>query len=176
MARWWAKIPAGLPQALQLGRHVIAFWLIPLHVTGRVSAKPVLYNEVVCQVSTLLTLLNGTLQKAVQSNDVLTPQQYERVFLYCLAWSLGGLLDQRDRPAFDAQLRNLSSELPPKVPPLPRKEDRPGCRLSAGHIVQQSSTAGVERPERRRRLVMRDDDSSTARRASHHGSQGCIPF
>lgn len=82
---------------------------------SRVSAKPVLYNEVVCQVSTLLTLLNGTLQKAVQSNEVLAPQQYERVFLYCLAWSLGGLLDQKDRPAFDAQLRALSSELPPKV-------------------------------------------------------------
>ena len=40
---------------------------------------------------------------------------YERLFLYCLAWSVGGLLPQEERPAFDAQLRTLSSSLPPEA-------------------------------------------------------------
>jgi dynein heavy chain len=40
---------------------------------------------------------------------------YERLFLYCLAWSAGGLLPKEERPAFDAQLRTLTQNLPPQV-------------------------------------------------------------
>lgn len=35
--------------------------------------------------------------------------------MYCLCWSLGGLLGENERPAFDAELRSIGgSSLPPK--------------------------------------------------------------
>ncbi len=38
--------------------------------------------------------------------------QYERIFLYCLAWSLGGLLDVSERRKLDGRLRTLSTQMP----------------------------------------------------------------
>lgn len=74
-----------------------------------------MYNEAVCQVTTLMTLLNGCLLKSVTDNSALPPVHYERIFMYCMAWGLGGLLDVKDRPALDAELRNMSDALPKKV-------------------------------------------------------------
>ena len=81
----------------------------------RVNLKAVMYNEAVCQVTTLMTLLNGCLLKSVTDNSTLPPLHYERFFMYCLAWGLGGLIDVKDRPALDAELRNMSDALPKKV-------------------------------------------------------------
>jgi hypothetical protein len=66
------------------------------------------------QVKTLLTLLEGCLDKygaaATASQATL-----ERLFLYCLTWSLGGLIETKDRPAYDAELRNRAgAAMPPK--------------------------------------------------------------
>lgn len=89
-----------------------------------------LHNEVVSQVQTLLTLLEGVLQArgvlvgsgssssapageggaaAAGNND---PKVLERVFLFCLAWGVGGLLDKKDRAGLDAELRKLTDLLP----------------------------------------------------------------
>jgi dynein heavy chain len=85
-----------------------------------------MHHETACQVGTLLTLLEGSLKAA---GDALAASaavsaaeaaaHAERKFLFCLAWSLGGLLHERDRPAFDAELRTLAQPavLPPKVIP-----------------------------------------------------------
>ena len=40
--------------------------------------------------------------------------QVKRIFLYCLTWSLGGLLDTKDRPAFDADVRAIAGHDAPK--------------------------------------------------------------
>lgn len=75
-------------------------------------------NEQVCQVSTLLTLLSGVLKPqtgAPGSGASLAADHYERLFLFCLTWSLGGLLDARDRPRFDAHLRALTDQAPEPV-------------------------------------------------------------
>ena len=78
-----------------------------------------LHNETVCQVGTLLTLLNSTLAKVAAANapggDTGAAVAMERVFLFCLAWSIGGLLDSKDRDLFDAELRTMTSALPKKV-------------------------------------------------------------
>ena len=41
---------------------------------------------------------------------------YERHFIFCLMWSLGGLLSTADRQKFDAFLREVSTNLPPPSP------------------------------------------------------------
>ena len=74
-----------------------------------------MYNEAVCQVTTLMTLLNGCLLKSVTDNSALAPATYEKFFLYCLAWGLGGLLDVKDRPALDTEFRSMSDQMPKKV-------------------------------------------------------------
>ena len=97
----------------------------------RISLKPVMHNETVCQVNTLLTLLTGVLKPlgggggaggasasgsgagpASPSGAALSADHYERLFLYCAAWALGGLLDVSDRVAFDTQLRTLTDQAP----------------------------------------------------------------
>lgn len=80
----------------------------------RVSLKPVMYNEQVCQVGTLLTLLHSSLKSCRDAGKQLTEQHVERIFLFCLTWSLGGLLDMKDRPLFDHELRSSASNMPRK--------------------------------------------------------------
>ena len=89
-------------------------WLI-VKLLCRLNLRPVMSNEAVCQVGTLMTLLNGCLLKSVNANETLDGAHYERIFLYCLAWAVGGLLDVKDRPAFDTELRTLSQAVPHKA-------------------------------------------------------------
>ncbi|PSC73956.1 flagellar outer dynein arm heavy chain gamma [Micractinium conductrix] len=88
-------------------------YVTPLLDFIRLELRPVMSNEQVCQVSTLLTLLSGVLTPLGAAH--LSPDHYERLFLYCATWSLGGLLEARDRPRFDAHLRALTDQAPEKV-------------------------------------------------------------
>lgn len=77
-----------------------------------------MHNEQACQINTLLTLLSGVLKPLAQSagsSAPLAPDHYERLFLYCATWSLGGLLDAADRPRFDDALRAMTDQAPDKV-------------------------------------------------------------
>ena len=55
----------------------------------RLSTRPVMYNERALVVITLLKLLEGSLAASVESNETYGADHYERVFLFCLAWSAG---------------------------------------------------------------------------------------
>ncbi|KAL4452763.1 hypothetical protein ABPG75_008425, partial [Micractinium tetrahymenae] len=98
-------------------------YVTPLLDFIRLELRPVMSNEQVCQVSTLLTLLSGVLKplsgsgsgSAASSAAPMATDHYERLFLYCCTWSLGGLLDARDRPRFDAHLRSLTDQAPEPV-------------------------------------------------------------
>ena len=104
---WWRQV-RGRPEGAALAGR-------------RLNLKPVLHNEVVCQVGTLLTLLDGTLGKTAGAGtaggggDAGAAVAMERVFLFCLVWSLGGLLDSKDRAAFDLELRTQTHLLPKKA-------------------------------------------------------------
>ena len=101
----------------------------PLLDFVRLELRPVMHNEQVCQVQTLLTLLTGVLKPLASgssggsgsgsgssgSSAPLSHDHYERLFLYCATWSLGGLLDAKERPRFDAHLRSLTDQAPEKV-------------------------------------------------------------
>jgi hypothetical protein len=48
------------------------------------------------------------------SHEQLSEAKLERLFLYSVTWSLGGLLSEKERPVFDAELRSFASNMPPK--------------------------------------------------------------
>mmetsp|Transcript_5388 Transcript_5388/g.12712 ORF Transcript_5388/g.12712 Transcript_5388/m.12712 type:complete len:4322 (-) Transcript_5388:507-13472(-) len=81
----------------------------------RVNLHPVMHNEQVCQVNTLLTLLNGYLKGVSEAGQQLDAKRMEKVFLFCVTWALGGLLDIKDRPMLDAEMRNIDgTNMPPR--------------------------------------------------------------
>jgi len=81
----------------------------------RLNLKPVMSNEQVCQVNTLATLLNGHVKAFKDLGKPMTdPVHYERVFLFCLTWSLGSLLEMKERPMFDQELRSFAANMPPR--------------------------------------------------------------
>jgi len=47
-------------------------------------------------------------------HEAISPARLERIFIYCAAWGLGGLLSVEDRAVFDAELRSFGSNMPPK--------------------------------------------------------------
>ena len=51
----------------------------------------------VCTTQSLLTLLDGSMHDLIQNNETLSKEFLEKTFLYCLAWSFGGLLDESSR-------------------------------------------------------------------------------
>jgi len=81
----------------------------------RLNLKPVMYNEQVSQVTTLMTLLDGCIKTYTEKLGALDAVKLERLFIYCLTWSLGGLLSEKDRAAFDAEIRGMGSkQMPPR--------------------------------------------------------------
>eukprot|EP00798_Chlamydomonas_sp_ICE-L_P031303 gene31303-6451_t len=80
----------------------------------RINLKPVMYNELVCSVNTLMTLLNGYIKSFKDVGKPLNADSMERVFLFCMTWSLGGLLEMKERPMFDQELRSFAMNMPPR--------------------------------------------------------------
>lgn len=87
-----------------------------------------------------LNLLTGLLKAHLDNNEILAEPAYQRVVLYCLAWSFGGLLESEDRTVFTTKIfeivtkSGLSSILPSVTTDAPtifefwpdnRSKDRP---------------------------------------------------
>lgn len=96
----------------------------------RLECTPVVILEETCLVTTLCTMLTGALSSEDRhegvllsakwigafSNDVHGLQRaYERCFLLCLSWAVGGVLCQEDRCRYDHLLRGLASTFMPEV-------------------------------------------------------------
>jgi dynein heavy chain len=92
-------------------------YVAPLLEVVRLECKPVMQgapwphvSRDFCQVTTLLTLLGAAISKkeaGMVEPPQLPPQHLERLFIYCAAWALGGMLVPDDRRKFDAKLRTL---------------------------------------------------------------------
>ncbi len=68
----------------------------------------------VCQVNTLLTLLNGYIKAFKDAGKAIDEVRMERIFLFCVTWALGGLLDVKERPLLDHELRSFAANMPPR--------------------------------------------------------------
>ena len=97
----------------------------PLFHTMKMTCKPVMggapwehVSRDFCQVTTLITLLRGCLlphedEKAAKSP--LSDAHYEKMFLYCVTWSLGGMLQASDRPKLSKKMQELSGAAAPTM-------------------------------------------------------------
>lgn len=86
----------------------------PMLVNLRMQYRPLVYNETACTLAAMRTLMDGC-GLGGDGAAAMPAMTVQRLFVYALTWSLGGLLDQKDRPAFDADVRSLGGEeLPPK--------------------------------------------------------------
>ena len=85
------------------------------------QAAPVMFQTRVAYVQSLTNLLTGVLGSMAaeaegggsgngNGSSSLSADMLERAFLYCLTWSVGGLLDTEDRVKFDVFLRTLDTE------------------------------------------------------------------
>ena len=63
-------------------------------------------------VASLTTLVSSLLADSVRSNEVLPAEHVERLFIFSLIWSLGGILETDDRLKVDLHLRELTKNLP----------------------------------------------------------------
>ena len=61
-----------------------------------------------CSVTTLLTMLKAVLGAAAPGGESLSEGHYERLFIYCTCWAIGGMLPLEDRPKFNKKLVELS--------------------------------------------------------------------
>ena len=61
----------------------------------------------VAAMQSLCMLLESQLQASVDENEILGESIYERIFIWCLVWTAGGMLELPARIQFDTKLRTL---------------------------------------------------------------------
>ena len=81
-------------------------------------------------------------------------QEVERLFLYSLAWSVGGRLDIDDRAKWDAYLRTVSNEMP--------KSDGKGKDIKNEWTGTESQSEGLHPPQVRVHIRERESIESTS--------------
>lgn len=75
----------------------------------RTAMRPVMSNQDVCYVQYLLDLLEAILKRPAEEGKALSSEDYERIFLYCLAWSLGASCTAADRHVFVHKLQEAGA-------------------------------------------------------------------
>ncbi|KDD75755.1 hydrolytic ATP binding site of dynein motor region D1, partial [Helicosporidium sp. ATCC 50920] len=132
------------------------------------QTKPLMRTEAVCLVRTMLVLLSGLLPRAEDATPrggmraragdgamqstarpVLAPTprlgsgHLEKVFAFALAWSVGGLLDEQDRPRFHAELEKRGLPVPSSVPSSKRGPERP---VPSAHSSRAAALSPLKPP------------------------------
>ena len=74
----------------------------------------------IAMVASMGVLLEALLEPSVEADDYHEETIYERIFLYCLVWGVGGMLELPDRIKFDDKLREINAEAQP-----PKDEENP---------------------------------------------------
>ena len=72
----------------------------------------VMYTPKVIRTSNLINLFNACLLPFWNNSDSLSPDQLEKLFIYSMAWSIGGLFETEEREKFHKYLEGLGAPLP----------------------------------------------------------------
>lgn len=102
-------------QEREILRALFDKYIDPLLDHIRIHCRPVMFNQAVCTVAQLCTLMDGCLKASMAANEILSESHYERLFVYCMCWSLGALLSPKDRESFDKEVRKQCENLPMKM-------------------------------------------------------------
>jgi dynein heavy chain, axonemal len=78
----------------------------------RNQLKTAMFVPEVAAMQSMCLLLESVLKQSVKDNEILEDTIYERVFLWALTWTAGGMLELPERIRFDEKLRTLSSMCP----------------------------------------------------------------
>ena len=68
----------------------------------KINLKTMMFVPEVAAMQSMCTLLAAVLQQSVKDNDILEDTIYERVFLWALTWTAGGMLELPERIRFDS--------------------------------------------------------------------------
>jgi dynein heavy chain len=72
-------------------------------------------SEVV-RANQMLNLLTAVLQGYIENQEFIDKPAYEKFFVYCYAWAMGGLFEAEDREKFHKFLESRNAPLPPITP------------------------------------------------------------
>ena len=75
--------------------------------------SPVMFVPKVAVMASCCKLLDALLKPSADAGKFLEDSVMERIFMNCLFWSAGGMLELPDRIQFDAHMRKLTGCLPP---------------------------------------------------------------
>ena len=78
----------------------------------RNQLKTAMFVPEVAAMQSMCLLLESVLQKSVDEGEILEETIYERVFLWALTWTAGGMLELPERIRFDEKVRTLSNLCP----------------------------------------------------------------
>jgi dynein heavy chain len=82
------------------------------------GVQPMLSVAEMNYCTTCYTLLQAMLPEITEKAACMPVEQLERVFIYCMTWSFGALLEPEDQDRFDLFMRDLA---PDECPPAPAK-------------------------------------------------------
>jgi len=104
------------PQEAAMLRPFFDRYIDPLCMLIKLECRPVMngipwehVSRDFCSVTSLITLLNATLKDAAAASEILSEGHYERLFIYCVCWSVGAMLHLPDRVKFNHKLVELSN-------------------------------------------------------------------
>jgi len=69
----------------------------------------------ICKVTNLLNLLTGLLIPVVKSNRTLSESEYEKLFVWSVAWAFGGIYEEKERLEFQDWLVGKNAPLPSRT-------------------------------------------------------------
>jgi len=73
----------------------------------------VMYSPPILRINQLLNLFTSLLQYYLQRQEQIDKITYERIFVYSLAWAIGGLFETEEREKFHKFLESRNAPLPP---------------------------------------------------------------
>ena len=78
----------------------------------KINLKTMMFVPEVAAMQSMCTLLAAVLEQSVKDNEILEETIYERVFLWALTWTAGGMLELPERIRFDEKLRTVTTMCP----------------------------------------------------------------
>lgn len=108
------KISAAPDEEKLVNEFVEKYWNKPQMFTYLIKNQHyIMYTPPIIRINQALNLLTAVLQYFGECGvNQLSKQEYEKIFIYCTAWGVGGLFETEDREKFHKWLEERKAPLP----------------------------------------------------------------